>query len=57
MKQPEYLEGTEAWDRFNSAMKSVIAVSHDEIQRRIEEHKREVARNPQRRGPKPKQKG
>lgn len=55
--QPEYVEGTEAWDRFNNAMKSVIAVPHAEIQRRIAEHKKEAARNPHRRGPKPKRKG
>jgi hypothetical protein len=44
------------WDRFNSAMKSVIAVPHRhaEIQRRVAEHKKEAARNPNRRGPKPK---
>jgi hypothetical protein len=52
--QPEYVEGLEAWDRFNGAMKSVIAVPHAEIQRRIAEHKKEVARNPHRRGPKHK---
>jgi hypothetical protein len=32
-------------------MKSVIAVPHAEIQRRIAEHKKEAARNPNRRGP------
>jgi hypothetical protein len=54
--EPEYVEGSEAWDRFNSAMKSVLAVPHAEIQRRIAEHKKEVARNPHRRGPKAKNK-
>jgi hypothetical protein len=56
MKEPEYLEGPEAWDRFQSAMKGILAVPHAEIQRRIAEHKQEAARNPRRRGPKGKRK-
>ena len=48
------IEGPEAWDRFQSAMRRVIAVPHTEIQKRIEEHRREAARNPNRRGPKPR---
>jgi hypothetical protein len=55
--QPEYVEGPEAWKRFSAAMKSVVAVPHTEIQRRIAEHKKEAARNPHRRGPKAKAKG
>jgi hypothetical protein len=53
MKQPEYIEGQEASDRFNAAMKGVLAVPHAEIQRRIAQHKKESARNPNKRGPKP----
>jgi hypothetical protein len=52
--KPEYVEGPEAWTRFQSAMSKVIAVPHSEIQRRIEEHRKEAARNPNRRGPKRK---
>jgi hypothetical protein len=52
----EYVEGPEAWARFQNAMKKVIAVPHAEIQRRIEEHREESAKNPNRRGPKPKRK-
>jgi hypothetical protein len=52
MKPPEMIEGPEAWDRFQTAMKRVVAVPHAVIQKRIEEHRREAARNPNRRGPK-----
>ena len=54
MKPPEYVEGTEAWARFQNAMRKAIAVPHAEIKRRIEEHRKEAAQNPHRRGPKPK---
>jgi hypothetical protein len=50
----EMVEGPEAWKRFNGAMKSVLAVPHSEIQKRLEEYKREVDSNPNRRGPKRK---
>ena len=52
--KPEPIEGPEAWDRFQAAMRKVLAVPHAEIQRRIEEHRKEAAKNPHKRGPKPK---
>lgn len=52
--EPQYVEGPEAWERFQNAMKGILAAPHDEIQRRIEEHRKEAARNPHRRGPKRK---
>jgi hypothetical protein len=55
-REPEYVEGEEAWTRFEGAMKKVLAVPHSEIQRRVEEHRREAAKNPNKRGPKPKHK-
>jgi hypothetical protein len=57
MKHPsEMIEGTEAFKRFEKAMKKVISVPHSVILGRIEEHRKESALNPNRRGPKPKRK-
>lgn len=50
----EYVEGPQAWQQFQAAMGKVLAVPHSEIQRRIAEHRKEAARNPNRRGPKKK---
>ena len=52
----EMIEGPEAFQRFKNAMKAVISVPHSVIQQRIEEHRRQAAKNPNRRGPKPKRK-
>jgi hypothetical protein len=52
----EMVEGPEAFERFNNAMKSIIAVPHFVIKQRIEEHRKQAAMNPNKRGPKPKQK-
>ena len=53
-KQPEYVEGPEAWAQFNGAMRKVLSVSHEELNRRIEAERKKAALNPKRRGPKPK---
>jgi hypothetical protein len=53
-KKPEMIEGAEAFRRFRDATKAVLAVPHSEIQKRIEEHRARAAKNPNRRGPKPK---
>ena len=55
-RTPEYIEGTEAWTRFNDAMKAVISVPHSVVKEKIEAHRKETALNPNRRGPKTKQK-
>lgn len=52
--QPEMVEGTEAFTRFENAMKKVLSVPHAVIQKRIEEHRKEATENPNRRGPKRK---
>jgi hypothetical protein len=51
--KPEYLEGPEAFARFDGAMKKALSVSHDELKRRIEAERRKAALNPRKRGPKP----
>ncbi len=53
-KQPEYVEGSEAWGRFRAGMAKVLTVSHEEIKRRIEREREHAAKNPRRRGPKRK---
>lgn len=50
----EMMEGPEAFKRFDTAMKGIIAVPHSEIQKRIEEHRKQSAKKLNRRGPKPK---
>lgn len=52
----EMHEGPEAFERFRNAMKAVVAVPHEEIQKQIKKHRKESAKNPNRRGPKPKRK-
>jgi len=50
----EMIEGTEAFERFENAMRAVVQVPRAVIQRRLEEHKKAVDENPNRRGPKRK---
>jgi hypothetical protein len=50
----EYVEGAEAWTRFDNAMKKAISVPRAEIQRRLEAVRAESAKKPIRPGPKPK---
>ncbi len=53
-KPPEMIEGPEAFERFREGMKAVLAVPHAVVQKRIEEHREQAAKNPNRRGPKRK---
>jgi hypothetical protein len=52
--ETETFNGPEAWTQFTATMKKVLAVPHSEIKKRIEEHRKESAQNPHKRGPKPK---
>jgi len=45
---------TGEFERFNNLVNRVLSVPHSTIKQRIEEHRRAVARNPHRPGPKPK---
>ena len=54
--KPEYVEGPEAAGRFDELVRAVLSVPHSEIVRREAEYKRKAARNPHKRGPKPKAK-
>jgi hypothetical protein len=53
-KTPEMIEGAEAFQRFRDATKAILAVPHSVIKKRIEEHREQAAKNPNRRGPKRK---
>jgi hypothetical protein len=46
--------GNVEYDRFTNLVDQVLSVPHSVIKQRVEEHRRAVARNPHRRGPKSK---
>ncbi|HEV7485389.1 MAG TPA: hypothetical protein VGQ65_06870 [Thermoanaerobaculia bacterium] len=54
IKKPEMIEGPDAFQRFRDATKAVLAVPRSEMLKRIEAHRAEAAKNPNRRGPKRK---
>jgi hypothetical protein len=47
-------KGNVEYERFTSLVDQVLSVPHSVVQQRIEEHRKAVAKNPHRRGPKPK---
>jgi hypothetical protein len=51
---PEMIEGPEAFERFENAMRAVVKVPRSVIQKQLQEHKKAVDENPNRRGPKRK---
>lgn len=55
-KKLEMVEGAEAFHRFREATKAILAVPHSQIKKRIDAHREQAAKNPNRRGPKPKAK-
>jgi hypothetical protein len=42
------------YDRFTNAVDRLLAAPRAEVQRRIEQHREQAAKNPRKRGPKPK---
>lgn len=52
----DMIEGPEAWSRFKSGMKALMAVPRSEVLAQEQAHKEQAAKNPNRRGPKPKRK-
>ena len=50
----EMVEGPQAFANFEDAMRKVLSVPHAEIQRRVAAEKARSAKNPHKRGPKPK---
>ena len=53
---PEYVEGPEAFRRFDEGMKQILSVPHSTLVRRERAYKKRSLTNPNRRGPKPKRK-
>ena len=53
-RQPEYIEGPEAFQRFDAMMSAIVAVPRSVIERREKAYRKKVEANPNRRGPKPK---
>jgi len=49
------MKHSKEYDRFTALVDRVIAVPHSVIKERVEEHRKQVANNPNRRGPKAKQ--
>ena len=42
------------YDRFAKLTDRLLSVPHAEVQKRIEQHREQAAKNPHKRGPKPK---
>ena len=52
--EKEYMEGPEAFRRFDAFMGKLLTVPREVIQAREEEYRKQAALNPKKRGPKPK---
>jgi hypothetical protein len=53
-KQPDYIEGKEAFRRFDDMMTVLVAVPKAVVDEREKEYRAQVDANPNRRGPKRK---
>jgi len=49
-------ERNSEFDAFTRTIDKLLTVSHDELKRRMEAYKEQAAKNPRKRGPKPKEK-
>jgi len=54
MPLPACVEGPEAFRRFDEGVTQILSVSHSTLVRRERAYKKKAAKNPNRRGPKPK---
>jgi chromatin segregation and condensation protein Rec8/ScpA/Scc1 (kleisin family) len=52
--QPEYIEGPEAFQRFDAMMTALVAVPRFVLEKREKTYRKKVDANPNRRGPKRK---
>jgi hypothetical protein len=52
LPKKDMIEGKEASRRFDALVSKILSVPREEIERRIEKHRKEVAANPKKRGPK-----
>jgi hypothetical protein len=48
------LEPNPEYEAFTRTLDKLLSVPHDELKKRMEAYQREAAKNPNRRGPKPK---
>jgi len=53
-KQPEYIEGKEAFRRFDDMMTALVSVPKEVVEKREKAYRAQVDANPNRRGPKRK---
>jgi hypothetical protein len=51
---PECIEGQEAFQRFDAAMRQILSIPHSTLVRRERAYRKRVDANPNRRGPKRK---
>jgi hypothetical protein len=52
--EPEYIEGPEAFKRFDEGVRQILSVPHSTLVRRERAYKKKATVNPNKRGPKPK---
>jgi hypothetical protein len=53
-RTPDYIEGSEAFQRFDAMMTALVAVPKEVVEKREKAYRAQVDANPNRRGPKRK---